>query len=202
MPRTSPTASASCSIGCTCSAPCRTSRSPMRARTASPGSRSNRPERLNSFTRQMHGEVRDALAIVARRSRRARAGAHRRGPRVLRGPGPRRPCGCARRRAGRPRRIDRAALHSARHRIARAADARAVRRQRCRGGGGCQHRAGLRHRRRRALGKLHPGVLPDRPRARFGRHVVPAAARRAVREPRAWRCSATSCRRSRPRRGG
>ncbi len=47
----------------------------------------NRPDKLNSFNSQMHGEVRQALASIGR-ERCASAGTHRRGPRILRRPGP------------------------------------------------------------------------------------------------------------------
>ena len=43
--------------------------------------------------------------------------------------------------------------------------------------------AGLRHRAGRALGKIHPGLLEDRPRSRFRRKLEPAAHhRRAARQ--------------------
>ena len=50
----------------------------------------------------------------------------------------------------------------------------------------------LRHRARRALGELHPGVLEDRPDPRLRRHLAAAApgGPRAARWR--WRCSATS----------
>ena len=69
----------------------------------------NRPDRLNSFTVEMHEEVADALAQARRR---AGAGADRRRPRLLRRPGSRRPRGGAG-RGGRSRRVGRAALQSA-----------------------------------------------------------------------------------------
>ena len=54
----------------------------------------------------------------------------------------------------------------------------------------------LRHRRRRALGELHPGVLEDRPDARLRRHLAAAAPRRPRARARPGDARATS---SRPR---
>ena len=127
----------------------------------------NRPDRLNSFNVEMHDEVRDALdAVAAQQSARARAGAHRRRPRLLRRPGSRRSRGRAGRAARRSRRIDRAALQAAGARAARAADAGHRGGQRCRRRRRREHRARLRSRDRDALGELHSvvrklGLVPD-----------------------------------------
>ena len=67
----------------------------------------NRPDRLNSFTAEMHGEVADALGQVT-----VENGA-RVLLRVLRGAGPERPRGVARGCAGRSRCVGRALLQSA-----------------------------------------------------------------------------------------
>ena len=59
--------------------------------------------------------------------------------------------------------VDRAQLQATGAAPARTADAGRLRGQRCRRGGRREHRAGLRHRDRREVGELHPGILQDRP---------------------------------------
>ena len=136
----------------------------------------NRPDRLNSFTSAMHAELRDALAQVAA-DKSARVllltGA---GRGFCAGQDLSRSRSGARRRSGRPRRVHREQLPSARARIAQPCVAGRVRGQRRRGRRRRQHRARMRHRHRRAIGELHPGVLQDRADPGFRRHVLPAAA--------------------------
>ncbi len=178
MRRTSPIVSASCSIGCTCKDHHAYESILFESADGIARITLNRPDRLNSFTAAMHAELRDALAAVKADARHARAAAHRRRARLLRGTGPVRSRRRAGQRAGRPGRVDREELPSAGPRAARAAAAGGVRGQRrgrrCRR----QHRARVRHRHRGEIGELHPGVLQDRPHPGFGRHVFPAAARR------------------------
>jgi 2-(1,2-epoxy-1,2-dihydrophenyl)acetyl-CoA isomerase len=72
----------------------------------------NRPDKLNSFNVRMHEEVRQALQSV-RGTGRTGAGAQRRWPRILRGPGSRGPGRGAGRAGRRSRRLDRALLQAA-----------------------------------------------------------------------------------------
>ena len=138
----------------------------------------NRPDRLNSFTVAMHDELRAALErvkgdasvrvlLLTGAGRGFCAGqdlADRAVPRVAR-------------RSTSAHSIE-TQLPAAGAHAARAADAGRLRGQWRRGGRGCEHRAGLRHRRRSEVGEFHPGVLQDRADAGFRRHVVPAAPRR------------------------
>ena len=125
----------------------------------------NRPDRLNSFTDAMHAEVRDALGKV-RADGSARVllltGAGRgfcAGQDLAR---PRRGAG---RRAGRPRRVDRAKLQAAGADAARAAAAGRLRGERRRRRRRRQPGARLRHRDRGPVGELHRGVLQARARS-------------------------------------
>ena len=137
----------------------------------------NRPDKLNSFNTQMHGEVREALASIPEQ-RRARAGAHRRRPRLLRRTGSRRSRGRARLARRRSRRIAGKPLQPAGAGIAQFADAGHRGGQRRRRGRGRQHRARLRYRHRGAQREFRAGVLQARIDSRFRRHVVLAAAGR------------------------
>ena len=131
----------------------------------------NRPDRLNSFTVQMHEEVADALG----ESRRcADSDPHRRGPWLLRGAGSERPGGGAG-RGGRSRRVGGAALQSADPDADRAADAgdRAGERRGGRRRG--QYRFGLRHRHRGEERQVHPELRRDR--ADSGQRRAPGCCR-------------------------
>ena len=126
-------------------------------------------------------------AVAGRGERRcAGAAAHRRGPRLLRGAGSVGPRGRTGWRARGSGRIDRGKLPAAGARLAQPRVAGRVRGQRRRSRRRCEHRARLRYRDRLQIGKLHPGVLPDRPRSGFRRDVLPAAprGRRARHGPR------------------
>ena len=134
----------------------------------------NRPDKLNSFNTQMHGEVRDALS-----------GLSARGARVLVLTGAGRGF-CAGQDLG-----DRAVAPGSQNVdlgesiekhykplvLALAHPAHAGDRSGQRGGGGGrrQHRAGLRYRHCRALRQLRPGVRQARTASRFGRDLDAAA---------------------------
>ena len=127
----------------------------------------NRPDRLNSFTVQMHEEVADALV---RARRRAGAGHHRRRPRLLRRPGSERPGGGAG-GGGRSRRVGGENIQSAdpAARLPALSGDRAG--ERSRGRRRRQYRARLRHRHRRQIGEVHPVLRRDRPDPGQRRHL-------------------------------
>ena len=136
----------------------------------------NRPEKLNSFNAQMHGELRAALArltpdgarvLVLTGAGRGFCAGQDLGDRAV-GAG---------REGRRSRRLDRGELQAPGARAACFADARDRRGQRRRGRCRREHRARLRSRRRGALGRVRAGVLSAWARAGQRRHVVPAAAR-------------------------
>ena len=139
----------------------------------------NRPDRLNSFTLQMHEEVADALAKVEAKDS---------GVRVLLLTGAGRgfcagqdladravaPGGACRRSRG----VGGEALQSADPPPGHPADAGGLRRQRGGGGRRGEYRAGLRHRHRCALGQVHRELRQHRPDPRQRRHLAPCPPRR------------------------
>ena len=134
----------------------------------------NRPDRLNSFTAQMHEELRDALGSLGDARVLVLTGAGRGfcagqdlNDRAV-APG----------EAGRSRQTVETCWNPLVRTLTAPAAAGDRSRQRRRGRRRRQHRARLRHRRRGQIRQVHPELLGDRPDPRQRRHLAPPAPRR------------------------
>ena len=158
----------------------------------------NRPDRLNSFTVQMHEELRDALAnlgearvVVLTGAGRGFCAGQDLNDRAV-APGEAVDLGETVELCWNP-------LDPHADDAAAAGDRAGQRRRRRRRR---QYRARLRHRRRREIGQVHPELLGDRPDPRQRRHLGAARASSARRARSGWRSPASRCRPKKPREWG